>query len=222
MTDSIGYYGVSGTGAQSAAASAYWQNLYNKASEWGPCFYDVEHIGSGYVTYDLPFGRGRAFGKNINRVVDAVAGGWQVNAIVSLHGGFPLTINAVDRSGTRARSARASCIAPGVVLGTQNAPAALGGGYQWFSPTPYVQPASGFGTCGVGTIRGPGLKTVDFSVSKRFNTFENQNLELRGEFINLTNTPILSAPSRTLGSTLGVITGSQGARNVQLALKYNF
>src|SRR4051812_39142346 len=106
LTDSIGYYGVSGTGAQSANASPYWQNLYNKASEWGPCFYDVEHIGSGYATYDLPFGRGRTFGKNMNRVVDAVAGGWQVNAIVSLHGGFPLTINAVDRSGTRARSAR--------------------------------------------------------------------------------------------------------------------
>ncbi len=222
MTDSIGYYGVSGTGAQSAAASAYWQNLYNKASEWGPCFYDVQHIGSGYVTYDLPFGRGRAFGKNMNRFVDAVVGGWQTNAILSLHGGFPLTINAVDRSGTRARSARASCVAPGVVLGQQNAPAALGGGYQWFSPTPYVQQASGFGTCGVGTIRGPGLKTLDFSLSKRFTTFENQNLEIRGEFINLTNTPILSAPSRTLGSTLGVITGSQGARNVQLALKYNF
>jgi hypothetical protein len=223
MTDSIGYYGVSGAaGAQSAAASAYWQNLYNKASEWGPCFYDVEHIGSGYVTYDLPFGRGRTFGKNMNRALDLVAGGWQVNAIASLHGGFPLTINAVDRSGTRARSARANCIAPGVVFGSQNAPAALGGGYQWFSPASYAQPASGFGSCGVGTIRGPGLKTLDFSVSKRFNVLENQNLELRGEFINLTNTPILGAPSRTLGSTLGVITSSQGARNVQLALKYNF
>lgn len=219
LSDSIGYYGGSG---QAAPASAYWQNLYDKAAEWGPCFYDVTHIGSGYVTYDLPLGRGRAFGKNMNRALDLIAGGWQVNAIVSLRGGFPLTINAVDRSGTRARSARASCIAPGVVLGEQNAPAALGGGYQWFSPTSYAQPTSGFGTCGVGTIRGPGLKTVDFSVSKRFSTFENQNLEVRGEFINFTNTPILNAPSRTLGSTLGVITGSQGARNIQLALKYNF
>ncbi|MFL6448194.1 MAG: carboxypeptidase regulatory-like domain-containing protein [Bryobacteraceae bacterium] len=222
LTDSIGYYGVSGTGAQSANASPYWQNLYNKASEWGPCFYDVEHIGSGYATYDLPFGRGRKLGNKMNRLVDAVAGGWQVNAIVSLHGGFPLTINAVDRSGTKARSARANCIAPGVVFGTQNAPAALGGGYQWFSPASYAQPASGFGTCGVGTVRGPGLKTVDLSASKIFKILESQNLEFRGEFINATNTPILSAPSRTLGSTLGVITGSQGARNIQLALKYNF
>ena len=60
------------------------------------------------------------------------------------------------------------------------------------------------------------------SISKLFNTLEKQSLELRGEFINVSNTPILNAPSHTLGSTLGVITGSQGARNVQIALKYNF
>ncbi|MBV9936878.1 MAG: TonB-dependent receptor [Acidobacteriaceae bacterium] len=220
LSDSIGYYGASG---QSAPASAYWQNLYNKKSEWGPCFYDVEHIFSGYVTYDLPFGRNRTFGKNMNRFVDAVAGGWQVNAIANFHGGFPLTISAVDRSGTKARSARANCNSPAVVFGKQNAPAALGGGYQWFSPAPYSQPTTGtFGSCGVGTVRGPGLHTVDLSVAKRFTTFENQNLEVRGEFINFTNTPILNAPSRTLGSTLGVVTSSQGARNIQLALKYNF
>jgi hypothetical protein len=51
---------------------------------------------------------------------------------------------------------------------------------------------------------------------------EHQRLELRGEFINLTNTPILNVPSRTLGSSLGVLTSSQGARNVQIAAKYNF
>jgi hypothetical protein len=219
LSDSIGYYGASG---QSAPASAYWQNLYNKKSEWGPCFYDVEHVFSGYATYDLPFGRNRTFGKNMNRVVDAVVGGWQLNTIAEFHGGFPLTINAVDRSGTKARSARANCNSPAVVFGEQNAPAALGGGYQWFSPLPYSQPSSGFGSCGVGTVRGPGLHTVDLSVAKRFSTFENQNLEVRGEFINFTNTPILNAPSRTLGSTLGVVTGSQGARNIQIALKYNF
>jgi hypothetical protein len=219
LSDSIGYYGA---GGQSAPTSAYWQNLYNKKSQWGPCFYDVEHIFSGYATYDLPFGRNRLFGKNMNKVVNAVVGDWQVNTIASFHGGFPLTVNAVDKSGTKARSARANCIAPAVVYGNQDAPASLGGGYQWFSPAPYAQPASGFGNCGVGTVRGPGLHTVDLSISKLFNTTEHQNLELRGEFINLSNTPILNAPNRSLGSNLGVINTSQGARNIQLALKYNF
>jgi Carboxypeptidase regulatory-like domain len=218
-TDSIGYYGA---GGQAAPTSAYWQNLYDRKAEWGPCYYDVTHIFSGYVSYDLPFGRNRMIGKNMNRVVDAFVGGWQVNAIPSWHGGFPMTITAPDQSGTKSRGARANCIAPPVVFGTRDAPAALGGGYQWFDPSSYAPPTSGFGTCGVGTVRGPGLHTVDLSVSKHFNIVENQNLEIRGEFLNVSNTPILNAPSRSIGSTLGRIGSSQGARNIQLGLKYNF
>jgi hypothetical protein len=60
------------------------------------------------------------------------------------------------------------------------------------------------------------------SISKLFQTFEKQNLEVRGEFINVSNTPILNAPSHSIGSNLGVINSSQGARNIQIALKYNF
>jgi hypothetical protein len=197
--------------------------LYNKKSEWGPCFFDVTHNFSGYVTYDLPFGRNRAFGKNMNRIVDGVVGGWQVNAITSFRGGFPITINSTDQSGTKARSARANCLAGPVVFGTQNASRSLGGGYQWFSPASYGVPAAGtFGNCGVGTVRGPGLNTVDLSVSKIFGVREHQNLEVRGEFINVSNTPILNAPSRSIGSNLGVVNTSQGPRNIQLAMKYNF
>jgi hypothetical protein len=220
MSDSIGYYGSSG---QSGSQSAYWQNLYNKKSEWGPCFFDVTHNFSGYVTYDLPFGRNRTFGKNMNRIVDGVVGGWQVNAITSFRGGFPITINSTDQSGTKARSARANCLAAPVVFGTQNASSSLGGGYQWFSPASYGVPATGtFGSCGIGTVRGPGLNTVDLSVSKIFGVREHQNLEVRGEFINVSNTPILNAPNHSTGSNLGVVNTSQGPRNIQLAMKYNF
>ena len=60
------------------------------------------------------------------------------------------------------------------------------------------------------------------SLVKRFPITERQNLEFRGEFINLTNTPILNAPTHTVGSTLGVIQSSQGERNIQFGLKYNF
>ncbi|HMF74407.1 MAG TPA: carboxypeptidase regulatory-like domain-containing protein [Bryobacteraceae bacterium] len=220
MSNAIGYYGAEG---QSGAQAPYFQNEYNAASEWGPCFYDVEHSFNGYVTYDLPFGHNRRYGKNVNSVVNAVLGDWQINAIPSFRGGFPLTITATDQSGTNSRGARANCIAPAVVLGKQNAPAQLGGGYQWFSPASFTTPASGtFGNCGVGTLRGPGLHTIDLSASKLFRTFENQSLEVRGEFINFSNTPILNSPNRSIGTELGVITGSQGARNIQIGMKYRF
>ncbi len=77
--------------------------------------------------------------------------------------------------------------------------------------------------CGVGTVRGPGLKTMDLSFSKRFNITEPQNLEFRVEAINIPNTPILLSSNVTAGSgATGQITSSQGARNIQFGLKYNF
>src|SRR5919108_2213547 len=40
----------------------------------------------------LPFGRGHELGSGWNPVLDAFAGGWQVNAIGTLQGGFPFTV----------------------------------------------------------------------------------------------------------------------------------
>jgi hypothetical protein len=108
------------------------------------------------------------------------------------------------------------------------------GGYQWFDPNSYAAPALGtFGNCGVGTVRGPGLATVDLSLSKTFAFTERQSLEFRAEAINLANTPILGAPNISVPGeqvsngnigigNFGQITSSQGARNVQFALKYRF
>lgn len=136
ITNSIGYYGQ---GGQAANTSAYFQNIYNAAAEWGPCDYHAAHNFVGNAIYSLPFGCGQKFGKNMNKAVDAVAGGWQASGILSLHTGFPLTINATDVSGTTSGGARANCIAPAVVYGTQNSPS---GGYQWFNPANFAQSAA--------------------------------------------------------------------------------
>jgi Carboxypeptidase regulatory-like domain len=220
MTDSIGFYG---DGSQSAPASAYVQDLYNRVAEWGPCLNDVTHYVTAFATYDLPFGRGRTFGKDMNKIVNAFAGGWQVNGILTFHGGFPLTINGSDNSGTNARAARANCLATPIIYGHQDA---AQGGYQWFSgSSTYFGPAAKgtFGSCGVGTVRGPGLSTADLSLSKQFQITEHQNIELRGEFINALNTPVLNAPTRSLGANLGLLqSASADPRNIQIGLKYNF
>ncbi len=216
LTDSIGYYGGYGQGGGNYY---YWQNSYDAHSYYGNCYYDVPHTLNGYVTYDIPFGRGRMFGNNMNKFVNAVVGDWQVNSLFTFHSGFPFTIGANDVSGTNSFGPLASCIGSPRVLGTQNSPA---GGYQWWDPSTFVQPTSGFGNCGVGIIRGPGLHTADLSVSKLFSVTEHQNLEFRAEAINFTNTPIFNAPTTGLGPTLGLVNSSQGARNIQFALKYNF
>jgi hypothetical protein len=223
MTDSIGYFGA---GGQAAPTSPYWQNLYDRRSEWGPCYYDVAHVLSSYVVYELPFGRNKSWGRNLNRFVNAAIGDWQLGGIVQFHGGSPLTIYADDASGTNSRGPRANCVAPPHVFGRKPALDPFTGqfgGYQWFDPASYAPAAPGtFGTCGVGTVRGPGLRTANLSVQKEFPVSESKRLEFRAEFFNVTNTPILNSPNIGLSPYLGLINSSQGERNIQFALKFYF
>jgi hypothetical protein len=223
LSNAVGYYGGYG---QAVGNWYYWQDTYDAQRNYGPCYYDVTHSLNGFVTYDLPFGHSRAYGKNVNKVVNGILGDWSVNAIVNWHGGFPFTIDSSsDLSGTHNPNQLASCIGTQHVFGTQNVNPASGtrNGYQWFDPTAYANEfPNQFGTCGVGTIRGPGLHTVDLSLTKLFPFTEHQNLEFRAEAINVSNSVILNGPSTTIGSSLGQITSSQGERNIQFALKYNF
>ena len=228
MSNSRGFYGATGQ----AAPEGHQQNAYDAAAEWGPCYYDVTHSFNGYVTYDLPFGRGRAYGHNLNKAENALIGDWQINTILSFRGGFPLTVtNYQDSSQTGSTGPRANCIAPANVFGEMDSPS---GGYQWFDPRSYAAPAAHtFGNCGNSTVRGPGITTADLSLSKRFNFTERQNLEFRAEAVNFTNTPILNAPNAIVPGAVvskgefgvgnfGRITSSQGARQMQFALKYHF
>jgi len=217
MTDSVGYFGAVG---QAAPTSAYWQNLYDRRSEWGPCYYDVAHVLSSYLIYELPVGRNKRWGRNLNPFINAAIGDWQLGGIVQFHGGFPLTIYADDASGTNSRGSRGNCVAPPHVFGRKPSPL---GGFQWFDSASYAPPAQGtFGTCGVGTVRGPGLRTSDLSIQKEFPLGESKRLEFRAEFFNVTNTPILNSPVIGLGPYLGLIYSSQGERNIQFALKFYF
>ena len=220
MTNNMGYYGQGGQASQS---NWYYQNIYDAAAEWGPCDYDAKQNFVANTVYDIPFGRGRSFGNNMNKALDAVAGGWTIAGIVSLHTGFPLTIGANDASNTGSRGPRADCLSPVDILGRQQS--SVGLGYQWFDPSAFAQPANGtFGSCGVGTVRGPGLATVDFNLSKSFKITERHIVDLRAEFINGLNHPILNAPNTGVGATLGLLNSSNflSGREVQFAFKYHF
>jgi hypothetical protein len=215
LTNSSGYYGS--WGGQTTPTSPYWQNLYDMKAEWGPCYYDVTHVLTSYAVYELPVGRNKHFGQGMNKAVDAVIGGWQTSGIFSWHGGFPLTISGGDTSGTNSRGSRADCVARGQVFGKREY---SGGGYQWFDPNSYApsQPRA-FGTCGVGTVRGPGLVDLDMSAEKSFTFTERYRLTFRSDFVNAFNHPILNSPGTGLGGGLGVVQSAQPGRTVQLALK---
>jgi hypothetical protein len=217
MSDSIGYYGA---GGQSGSQSAYVQNLYDRKSEWANSFFDIQHniVISG--VYNVPFGKGKKYGANMNRAVDGVLGGWQLGTIFTAHTGFPLTIKVnPDPSGTGARSFRAN------VNGTPHDPHQIGPGALYLDPTPYSVPGPlTFGDAGPGIVRGPGLMRLDLSLGKQFHLSERRYFELSGNAFNLTNTPIFLSPaSQTITSALfGQIRSSQGERTIQVVAKFYF
>ncbi|MBI5086641.1 MAG: TonB-dependent receptor [Acidobacteria bacterium] len=99
LTDNLGYYG----GGFTAGEGAYWQNAYDRRANRGPSFFDVTHNFTIGGLYDLPIGKGKQFGSDMNKGVDLLLGGWNINYTVMARSGFPVTILATDRTGQAVR-----------------------------------------------------------------------------------------------------------------------
>jgi hypothetical protein len=242
LTNNQGYYGRYGDAAagQASADVAFQQYAYNINQDYGFCDHDVTNVFNGYLTYEIPFGKNRAYGSNANSFVNAVLGDWQVNTVFTVHGGFPISmLDWAGDPGTGSFQPRPDCVSPSQETPYQNASAAQGGGYVWFNPLTMADPPAGkFGNCGVSTERGPGIKQVDIGLSKKFRLTERQVVEFRAEAINAFNSPIFTVngyaidvfsganiqPNGTYSPSAptGLVNTSQGARNLQFALKYNF
>jgi hypothetical protein len=232
FTNNSGYYGIGGAAAGATSASPYYQNLYNPAGDYASCYYNSNNILSAYATYDLPVGRGKQFGANMNPVVNQVIGGWQASTIVSTHSGFPLAIgdNDGDATGTGGRGPRPDCGVQQVFK--RSVPAVDFGGFQWMSPSGFSDPAPGhFGNCPAqGPINGPGYFDADIGLLKNFHITEAAYVQFRTDFLNAFNNVNLGHPNTGWSSSPGTFgqigpaagTGSQPARNIQFALKMYF
>jgi hypothetical protein len=237
MSNSGGFYGTWG-GTQASKGQVGWQNIYDPKGDWGPCFYDVTNTLSGYAVYQLPVGKGKKYGSDVNGIVNQIIGNWQVAPILTWHSGYAMTLQNAwfDPSGTGGLGSyfgneRPDC--NGAVQYQKKAdPSVLG--YDWFSPSTFSGPLKNtFGSCGVGNVRGPGLFLVDIGILKDFPIGESKRIEFRTEFLNAFNNVVFSAPGAncsdynyggtcSTGSGLGRITGSQTERNIQFALKFYF
>jgi hypothetical protein len=204
------------TGAQANNQAQMVMNRNDIHRDWGPSALNAEHQSSISARYELPFARN-------NRVF----GGWQVNGIVSLLSGFPVTPQVgSNRSGdgnTRNpdRPSLNPAFSGNVLLQKQT---------QWFDPNAFVLPAVGtFGNLGRGTLTGPGLATVDTSFFKDTTIKEKVTAQFRVEVFNLLNRANLGTPNAIVFSS-GAINPSAGLitttatmpRQVQFGLKLIF
>ncbi|HEY6272950.1 MAG TPA: TonB-dependent receptor [Terriglobales bacterium] len=232
LSNSFGYFGqfgdeeqLPGAISQTNGASFFFQNSYDALGDYGRCISDVASLFNGYLTYELPFGQGKTFAGNANGIANAIIGGWSLASDFTLHTGFAINSEAPDQSGTGSFASRSDCVA-GVSQSGSGALVPLGpgsNGIQFLNPAAVALPTPGtFGTCGVGSFRGPGLTTADLSINKHFTLGERTGLQFMTQFINVTNTPILAAPNASFGTTFGVISSSNPGRQVQFGLKLLF
>ncbi len=186
---------------------------------------DFTHALTTSGLYDLPFGRGRRFGSNINKVADAFLGGWQTNGIYTFRTGTPVnvTLSAAQVAAilNNGGGARPDLIAPTELPKDQRTLAA------YFNTAAFVAPPNNsyrFGNSGRNAVRGPSFSNLDFSLFKSFKIVERYTLQFRSEFFNILNHPNFGNPSGAFGTAnIGRITSvAANPRNSQFALRLTF
>jgi hypothetical protein len=198
------------------------QNIWDLRGERALSAHDIAHRAVFTGSYELPFGRGRKFAANMNRVLDWIAGGWDISGMLLMQSGMPLHITQNGGAiwdGTQRPNLIGDPSTSGRVQDRIN---------NYIERSAFSQPAADVPGTAPRTLgfRGPGIKTLDAALLKSITVREGQRIELRLEGNNFTNTPMFGDPATGFGANnFGQISGLRdgvGPRNMQFGLKYYF
>src|SRR5216683_2342538 len=218
-------------GTQSAAATPF--DYHTPSLNYAPADFDNTHTVAGNWVYDLPFGRGRWLGRNMNRAVDTLIGGWQIAGVGNWYSGRPITFYSGSNTFSGSVQTPASCNGCSPKMGhIQLDPST---GILNFLTTAqkaqfYVPAAGQNSNLGRNYFRQAAVWNVDATLSKSFTTYHEQFLQLRLEAQNLANNVTYdtfgsqsiqsSVFGRLNAATDGVV--SNQPRRMQLSAKYVF
>lgn len=203
----------------------FWpQYAYNQSLEKGLSEFDVPHrFTAGYV-WQVPFGHAQRFGSNINPVLNAVLGGWQLNGITTFQSGTPLNPHVIsDTSNTG--NILTGTIRPNIVGSIKYLDPRTTG--FWFDPSAFQVPALGtLGDASRGLLFGPGINNWDLGIAKNFRLHERATLQLRGEMFNAFNHAQFQGVNVSISPSLqgvsGLVTSTRAPRNMQFAVRLQF
>jgi hypothetical protein len=206
--------------------------------------FDINNYVTANVTYQLPFGRHRAFLNHGPLWMEEAVGGWDLSGISEWHSGIAwgTDSNAFDAS--------YSNDAPGILVGNRSTvfthlQKVQGGGVNIFANQAAAQAAYtgpiGFQIGARNSLRGPHFFNQDLGLAKNFPIYaERLNLKFRADAFNAFNHPNFGLPLENgfngydqqdvTSSTFGDITSTvepdgnlnNGARVLQLALRLEF
>lgn len=203
---------------------------YDLKPERGPSQFDVRQRLTASILYDIPL-------RFDNRVVEAIAGGWQVGSIFTVSTGTPFNPGSCGDLNSNGQGNRGD--ATGVSMFLDNptpqeffrrdptdgrGPASVACNVPvMISGTEYNALTARQGNIARNAGVSPGFENWDFSLTKVFRFHERMNLQLRFESFNFTNHPNWNTPTTSVSSlNYGVITSARSMRTNQFALKLVF
>ena len=193
------------------------RNPLDPSAEYGRDYFDARHRLVGSLVWQLPVGKGQKLGDDWPRYLQQILGNWQLNSILSLQSGLPISpILGFDNSNTGNFQDR-----PDTICNPNNGPRTIN---EWFNTSCFALPAPfSYGDTGRNTIDGPPIKDLDLSLFKNIDFTESKSLQFRAEFFNSLNHPSFNPPGTTFGtSSFGVISSAADPREIQFALKLLF
>ncbi|MGB9196060.1 MAG: TonB-dependent receptor [Terriglobales bacterium] len=207
---------------------------------YGNADFDVRQRFVLSYLYDLPFGRGKLFAKDANRILNQIIGGWQMSGVFSAATGNYYTATDINdiSGGDCGGTVGYYCSRPNLVGNPNTKPCVPG---TLFNTCAFADNSNlgTFGDAGRNIIEGPGYKTWDTAFDKQFPISEQKRFEFRAEFFNILNhvnylfgqfgaisaepTPLELNPFiPTDQSTFGFPLAARPPRQIQLALKFYF
>jgi hypothetical protein len=158
--------------------------------------YDRPHNLQITNIWELPFGKGRHWA-NQGGILSLIAGGWQVNNLLSFMSGRPFTVTAsgasLDLPGSSQRADQ--------VKSSVEKLGGVGRGASYFDPFAFAPvTAPRFGTAGFNSMRGPGVANWDFGLFREFSLSERFKVQFRAEAFNFTNTPHFANPGTNVSN----------------------
>lgn len=205
----------SGTGTYDQA----YYFLYDRKAGWGNIDFMNHQQWTFAQNYDIPFGRGRKYGANINRFADWVVGGWNISGITTYYSGIPFspTLNSYNGQPNVGPNNR-----PSVGTGSPYAGVSQNRAH-WFLADPnltgpFAAPGPNtFGNYPINTLIGPHFINQDISVQKQFSITERVKFTLRADATNAFNHTNLGLPDADVQSpTAGVITQTAFGNGYQM------
>jgi hypothetical protein len=172
------------------------------------------------LSYQLPFGKGKAFANTVNGFGNAVIGGWELQTVTSFQSGTPRTVLAnigVSNSDGEDR--------PDVVPGVSTSPSNRDPN-NWLNAAAFQTAIAGtYGNAGRNIVQTAGVSSVDLSLFKDFPVTEKAKLQFRAEAFNLPNHPNFRSDSLNTSwgsASFGEYSAARPSRQLQVALKLIF